>query len=146
MSTPEEIDTGAIIQAAWLQKKRTAVPKADPARKTMDFREIQSLDQVKPMFAGIREPVEEGTFSVVPGDIDLLIVPGLVFSENGYRIGFGGGYYDRYLDRFQNSTAALALECQMKQELPTERFDRPVNVIVTEERVIRVTDGSEKGR
>jgi 5-formyltetrahydrofolate cyclo-ligase len=137
MSMPGEIDTERIIQKAWMEKKRVAVPKADPKLKKMDFRVIQSFDQLNTGFAGIREPLTDQTDSVASEEIDLLVVPGLIFDSKGYRIGFGGGFYDRYLIAYQNVAISLAFEMQMVDRVPVADFDRPVDLIVTEQRVIR---------
>lgn len=137
LSTAGEIDTETTIQKAWAEQKRVAVPKADMKMKTMDFRVIQAFNDVEKAYAGIREPIEERTEGVPPGEIDLLIVPGLAFDENGYRIGFGGGFYDRFLADYRNVTASLAYECQLIEHIPAQSFDRPVGVIITEQRAIR---------
>lgn len=137
MSVPGEIDTEEIVRKAWRQKKRVAVPKADQKIKKMDFRVIRSLDQLNTGFAGIREPLPDQTDAVSPGEIDLLVVPGLVFDSKGYRIGFGGGFYDRYLVDYRNLAISLAFEMQLVDHIPIEVFDRPVDLIVTDQRVIR---------
>lgn len=137
MSVAGEIDTEKIIRKAWQQKKRVAVPKADPKIKKMDFRVIRSFNQLNTGFAGIREPLTDQTDSVTPEAIDLLVVPGLVFDSKGYRIGFGGGFYDRYLVDYRNLAISLAFEMQLVDHVPVEVFDRPVDLIVTDQRVIR---------
>ncbi|HET7658702.1 MAG TPA: 5-formyltetrahydrofolate cyclo-ligase [Bacillales bacterium] len=142
MSTLVEIDTEPLIRIAWEEGKRVAVPKADPKAKTMDFREIRSLGEVEEAFAGIREPILDLTTPVRPSEIDLLVVPGLVFNEKGYRIGFGGGFYDRFLVNFHGKTVSLAFDFQVTYEIPTESFDRTVEMIVTNERVIRTGDAT----
>jgi len=69
-----------------------------------------------------------------------LIVPGLVFNEKGYRIGFGGGFYDRFLADYHGKTVSLAFDFQVMKEIPTESFDLPVQIIITNERVIRTDE------
>lgn len=71
-----------------------------------------------------------------PADIDLLLVPGLAFMNNGYRLGFGGGYYDRFLKLYKKQTASLAFSSQIVSQLPVESHDIPVQKIITEERII----------
>ncbi|HEU5140523.1 MAG TPA: 5-formyltetrahydrofolate cyclo-ligase [Bacillales bacterium] len=137
MSTDDEIDTKPLIRTAWAKNKKIAVPKTDPNQKIMDFRRIVSLTQVEEAFAGILEPKTAETESVLPEEIDLLVVPGLVFDHNGFRIGFGGGFYDRYLSEYRNVTVSLAYEMQLLDRIPVEVFDLPVDIIVTERRVIR---------
>ncbi|HEX6923530.1 MAG TPA: 5-formyltetrahydrofolate cyclo-ligase [Bacillales bacterium] len=137
MSTKDEIDTKPIIRTAWAEEKRIAVPKADSKAKMMDFREIHSFGQVEEAFAGILEPMPDQTESISSEKLDLLVVPGLIFDQNGYRIGFGGGFYDRFLSKYRNQTISFAFEMQMVDRVPVESFDLPVDIIVTERRVIR---------
>jgi 5-formyltetrahydrofolate cyclo-ligase len=137
VSRQREINTQPIIETAWQEGKAVVVPKTDPKAKTMDFREIGSYDQLEAAYAGIQEPIVNVTRSVSPLEIDLLVVPGLLFDFNGYRIGFGGGFYDRYLTMYSNTTVSLAFEMQTVDQVPKEPFDRPVDYIVTEEKVIK---------
>lgn len=141
MSKRDEVDTVPLIQKAWEDHKKIAIPKADSMAKTMDFRIIHSFEEVVEAFAGIREPILEKTQTIAPEEIDLLIVPGLVFDKKGYRIGFGGGFYDRYLVHYTGKTASLAFDFQVMEEIPTESFDLSVQMIVTHERVIRTGAG-----
>ena len=82
------------------------------------------------------EPIVEETTSIKKEVIDLQIVPGVVFSNEGYRIGFGGGYYDRYLTDYNGYTLSLAFECQTGYVIPIETHDIPVRKIYTEKREI----------
>ncbi|HEX7064627.1 MAG TPA: 5-formyltetrahydrofolate cyclo-ligase [Bacillales bacterium] len=141
MSTDDEIDTKPVIRTAWAENKQVAVPKSDSDTKKMDFRRIKSLDQVEEGFAGICEPKTIETESVSPEKIDLLVVPGLVFDRKGYRIGFGGGFYDRYLADYRNVAVSFAFEMQLVDRIPIEPFDQPVDIILTERRVIRMDPG-----
>ncbi len=79
---------------------------------------------------------------VVPYDeLDLVVVPGVVFDERGFRIGYGGGFFDRLLGEkaFRARTAALAYDFQVIERIPEEEHDRPVQAVFTESRVIRCT-------
>lgn len=136
ISIPPEVPTFHIIEQAWREGKEVAIPKCYPEDKTMEFKKITSFEQLESVYSGLLEPVEN-TLKVTPEDIDLLIVPGLAFSRDGYRLGFGGGYYDRFLSNYNGSTVALAFECQLIDELPTELHDIPVHQIVTVDKVYR---------
>ncbi|MEH7379952.1 5-formyltetrahydrofolate cyclo-ligase [Bacillus sp. JJ1533] len=135
-----EVDTKALIEKAWQSNKRVAVPKCEPKTKTMIFREITSFSQLEVVFYGLQEPIEEQTREVLHNEIDVLFVPGLSFAKNGYRLGHGGGYYDRYLTKYQGITVSLAFPNQLVEEIPVESFDIPVQKIVTNTEVIDTND------
>lgn len=132
-----EVDTYQIIRKAWELGKKIVVPKCDPADKTMAFRMLSEFSQLECVFYGLYEPIEELTRKMEPGEIDLLIVPGLAYTEEGFRIGFGGGYYDRYLKDFSGQTVSLAFHTQMIPSFTVEKHDMPISKIITNERVIR---------
>lgn len=136
ISIPPEVPTLHIIEQAWSEGKEVAIPKCYPEDKTMLFKKITTFDQLESVYSGLLEPVEN-TVKAIPEDIDLLIVPGLAFSRDGYRLGFGGGYYDRFLSSYKGSTVSLAFECQLIDELPTELHDIPVHLVVTVDKVYR---------
>lgn len=131
-----EVDTFAIIQKGWEEGKRMVVPKCYPEQKKMIFYEITSFEQVEKGYFNLFEPLPEKTKAVQKEDIDLLIVPGLGYSKDGYRIGFGGGYYDRFLKDFKGITLSLAFREQLVDEVPAETHDIPVQKLISEEGVI----------
>lgn len=137
MSRFPEVDTYPLIESAWKSGKQVAVPKCIPGTREMDFRIITSFDDLETVYMDLKEPVVERTISIAKGQIDLQIVPGVVFSDEGYRIGFGGGYYDRYLIDHGGERVSLAFDIQTAQEVPVEEHDIPVNNIFTENRVIQ---------
>jgi 5-formyltetrahydrofolate cyclo-ligase len=136
ISRGKELDTSYVIQKAWEDGKQVAIPKCLPKTKEMDFRVFSDYKQLEIVYYGLQEPKVEETFAVTPAQIDLLIVPGLIYDERGYRIGFGGGYFDRYLINYQNHTATVAFEIQLVDHVPAEPFDIPVQKILTDMRVI----------
>ncbi|MGF7532591.1 5-formyltetrahydrofolate cyclo-ligase [Bacillus mexicanus] len=131
-----EIPTRPIIEQAWKEGKQVCIPKCDPGTKHMQFRTFQSDDQLEIVYAGLLEPVIEKTKEVKSSQIDLIIVPGVCFDTDGFRIGFGGGYYDRYLSDYKGETASLLLECQLFACVPRLPHDIPVNKLITEDQVI----------
>ncbi|PLR87590.1 5-formyltetrahydrofolate cyclo-ligase [Bacillus sp. V33-4] len=131
-----EVDTYQIIRKAWELGKRVVVPKCIPAQKQLIFRTIESFTDLETVFFGLYEPVEELTTAVDAESIDLLIVPGLAFDRCGFRIGFGGGYYDRFLADYHGEAISLAFQAQLFEELPVEEHDIPVAKIITETAVI----------
>jgi 5-formyltetrahydrofolate cyclo-ligase len=134
-----EVDTRPLIEAAWAAGKRIAVPKCIHATREMDFRLITSYDSLETVYMGLLEPITDETVSVGKKGIDLQIVPGVVFSDEGYRIGFGGGYYDRYMSDYNGATLSLAFVTQTSHRIPIENHDIPVDRIITEENEITCT-------
>lgn len=137
ISRGTEVDTKVIIEKGWEQGKVIVVPKCEPTTKGMTFRVLESFDQLEVVYYGLLEPKENETKAVSSCEINLILVPGLAYNQKGYRIGFGGGYYDRFLSKYDGRTAALAFqEIQLVEELPLEEYDIPVNMIITNEQVI----------
>src|SRR5699024_8900956 len=97
---------------------------------------VTNFEQVRRGHFGMEEPVPEKTQKIEKQQIDLMIVPGLIYNESGYRIGFGGGYYDRFLSDFSHATLALLHSDQLVSSFPVEKFDIPVAFLVTEEGMI----------
>ena len=131
ISSQNEIDTKEIIQLAWLTQKRVTVPKCHSIDKSMIFREIHSFEQLEKGYKGIYEPVLEYTTEVQKENIDLIIVPGVVFNQKGYRIGFGGGFYDRFLATYTGVTVSLLLNTQLINDFPTNEYDIPVQYLIS---------------
>lgn len=131
-----EVDTRPLIEAAWVAGKRIAVPKCIHATRKMDFRLITSYESLETVYMDLFEPITDVTQSVNKDEIDLQIVPGVVFSNEGYRIGFGGGYYDRYMSDYNGATLSLAFAIQTSHRIPVEGHDIAVSKIVTEEKEI----------
>lgn len=136
LSRLPEINTRPIIERAWWEGKTVSAPKCIPETKDMIFRKLDSFSQLETVYSGLEEPAEEITAAIRRDKIDFLIVPGLVFSRSGYRIGFGGGYYDRYLAGYKGVAAALASERQVVDSLPVEAHDIPVQKIYTEKETV----------
>ena len=127
-----EVDTRGIIEAAWAHGKSVVVPKCTAKTRAMDFRLIESFEELETVYMDLLEPIVSKTKLITKENIDLQIVPGVVFSKEGYRIGFGGGYYDRYMESFTGKSIALAFEVQTEKAVPVESHDIPVEKIITE--------------
>jgi 5-formyltetrahydrofolate cyclo-ligase len=132
MALPHEWDTTKIIQQAWLEKKNVCVPLTLENRE-MQFYYVESYNQLTDGAFQIKEPVPDLCTPAFKNDIDLLLVPGLLFDKSGYRIGYGGGYYDRYIADFPHTTIALASSQQLRQSLPVDPFDRRVEYLLTDD-------------
>jgi len=136
VSRMPEVDTTRLIEQLWQAGARVAVPKCDPKTRSMEFYIITSFEELETVYIDLKEPIPEKTVKVSPSELSLLIVPGVVFSQAGYRIGFGGGYYDRFLLIYNGPTVSLAFDCQVAEEIPYEAHDIPVRSIITENRNI----------
>ncbi len=133
-----EVDTYAIIRAAWANGKKVAVPKCIEDSK-MDFYYIESMDDLEDGSFGVKEPVESKCKKVADLSRGLCIVPGLSFDAEGYRLGYGKGYYDRFLSKFGGETVGLCYSNCIKWKLPHGKYDRAVDVIVTDRYIRRTT-------
>ncbi|MDN6196361.1 MAG: 5-formyltetrahydrofolate cyclo-ligase [Atopostipes suicloacalis] len=133
LSFGTEWDTRNIIKNAWDAGKKVVIPKTVPETKAMNFYQINNYSEVKKGHFGLEEPIVEKTIYTKKENIDFLLVPGLIFSKEGYRIGFGGGYYDRYLADFSNSTLSLVWTKQLVENLPINKYDIAVDHLLTED-------------
>ncbi|XJZ26224.1 5-formyltetrahydrofolate cyclo-ligase [Bacillota bacterium Lsc_1132] len=135
ISNPPEVDTYQIIRKTWEQGKQVAVPKCHPEEKRLTFHILSRFSQLESVFFGLFEPIEK-TIRVDASEIDLLLVPGLAYTPEGYRLGFGGGYYDRFLLSYSGETISLAFDFQVIREFPVEAHDIPVAKIITNKQVL----------
>jgi 5-formyltetrahydrofolate cyclo-ligase len=136
ISVEREVNTKPIIEKAWQEGKKIVIPKAIWKSKELNFRLFTSYNQLEKVNFGIFEPKVNETTSILANEIDLLIVPGLCFSKDGYRVGYGGGFYDRFLVDYEGMALSLAFEFQCLNWIPTDKYDMPVNKIITNRRVI----------
>ena len=132
LSMENEVNTYPIIEKAWEEGKKVVVPKCNKGTRTMSFRQISNFDQLETVYMNLREPIPAFTEEVSADEIDLQIVPGVAYTERGERIGYGGGYYDRYLVYYKGKTLSLAYDFQMVKHIPVEPFDKNVEKIITE--------------
>lgn len=130
LSFPHEFQTQELIEQALKDGKKVLIPKTYP-KGLMDFVVYNPEQLVKTSF-GLLEP--QGELEVVDASqIDLIHVPGLAFTTEGYRIGYGGGYYDRYLKHFTGHSMSTIYPCQI-QDFSPESHDIPVQEVLIDER------------
>ena len=130
LSFPHEFQTQELIEQALRDCRKVLIPKTYPKGR-MDFVVYDPQQLVKTSF-GLLEP--QGDLEVVDvSQIDLIHVPGLAFTTEGYRIGYGGGYYDRYLKHFSGNTLSTVYPCQIRDFIP-EDHDIPVQEVLVDER------------
>jgi 5-formyltetrahydrofolate cyclo-ligase len=141
LSLPREADTTPIVLQAWKDLKRVLAPQVSWESKQMVPVEINNLDtDITSTPYGLWQPVR-GT--PIPVElIDLVIVPGLGFDEQGNRLGRGRGLYDRFLARpkFRGVICGLAYEDQLVDSIPARAHDRKVHMLVTNKAVRRFPD------
>ena len=132
VSYKSEIDTHSIIKKALEDKKVVCVPKVISKQEGMKAVQITDFNQLKPGCQGILEPVDFKC-EVDVKKIDLVIMPGVAFDLNGGRIGYGGGFYDRFLVdvRKEVPKVALAYDIQIVDKVPMNELDMRVDDIIT---------------
>ncbi len=134
-----EPDTEEIIQTCFQMGKRVYCPRV--IGDEMEFYEIKDCSELISGYKGIMEPLAREEARYVPGKSDFMLLPGVVFDREGNRIGYGKGFYDRYLAKqYQGDMAAIAYSCQIvaNGRIITETTDKKVNCIVTETELIRI--------
>jgi len=143
VATKSEVQTEDMIRQAIKQGKRALVPITDAENKRLLISELHDFDlELEKGAYGILEPTKIYQRLVPLDEVEIIIVPGVVFDLHGHRIGYGGGYYDRMLESIgQNKGTKACLigvcfECQLVDTIPIEKHDMPVSRIITEERVI----------
>ncbi len=134
-----EVFTKKMIELALKLKKKIIVPSSDKENKQLILSEIKDYQrELKVGTYGILEPKAQYYRPIDKNDLDLIIVPGVGFDKAGNRIGYGAGYYDRFLSQItaQITKIALAYEIQIVEKIKVNQYDIPVDKIVTEKRVI----------
>ncbi|MBM6801733.1 5-formyltetrahydrofolate cyclo-ligase [Mediterraneibacter glycyrrhizinilyticus] len=135
-SLKDEAGTNMIIEEALRNGKRVALPRVRGKRR-MEFCFIKSPADLKPGFMGIKEPGPWCPKAPAPFKDSVVVMPGIAFDRNGTRAGYGGGYYDTYLEGHAECIkAALAYSVQIAPEIPAAPTDIKVDMIVTEEELI----------
>jgi 5-formyltetrahydrofolate cyclo-ligase len=134
-SVKREPATLGIAAAALASGKTVAFPYCYRGG-IMQARVVSSLDELQPAMLGIPAPPDTAP-AIPPEELDLIFVPALTFDEAGYRLGYGGGYYDRYLNGIPAFTTGLGRDKLLMDELPRDRHDIAVKCIITESQVLR---------
>lgn len=130
-SFKDEVNTINIINRALRENKRVALPRCLDDKGTMEFYYINDLEDVEKGLYGIMEP-KKNCLKVRDYSRSLCLVPGLGFDKNRHRIGYGKGYYDRFLEGYEGLSVGLCYEEQIKDSLPLEQYDRKLDYVLTD--------------
>ena len=140
-STPFEVDTKSLIEYSLKQNKSVYLPRVVDKHQ-MVFIKINDLNKEHFTLSkyGIYEPIGESTTD----NIDLTIVPGLCFDKRGFRVGYGGGFYDYYLSNHNTTKVGICYDNQITDEIDIDEYDIQMDILVTEKQVIRWSKSKKK--
>ena len=130
-----EVDCLPIVKAALREKKIVAMPRIVPGRR-LEFHRIGSPAELSPGAFGILEPPPCTATRIAGRRADLTLVPAVAFSLTGQRLGYGGGYYDRFLRNRHGTALGLAFDEQLAADLPVGRDDERIDALVTPRRFV----------
>lgn len=138
LSMSDELDLDDFLQGCLDAGHRVYSPKTLMKSRRMSPIRLTSMSSVKMGAYGIREPANDETAE--PGELDFVVVPAVAYDPRGMRLGRGGGFYDRFMDLLSPEavTCGVAFSRYLLDEVPTEPHDRAVDMIVTENEVIRI--------
>lgn len=135
-SFANEVSTVALAQKALEIGKTVAYPVTNLVNNTMEFYRVKDLSELRPVKTGsfnFSEPEADWKAKVVPDGDTLMIVPGLAFDREGYRTGYGGGFYDKYIAKYPSlTTLGVCYDFQLVTRIPRDDYDQPVGSVVTE--------------
>ncbi|WAH36664.1 5-formyltetrahydrofolate cyclo-ligase [Alicyclobacillus dauci] len=135
-ATQGEVDISRVFPLFRANGLRIAFPLVT-REGHMDMVEVHSLDDLSPGRYGILEPSRDAP-RIWPQDVTMIFVPGVAFTASGFRLGYGGGYYDRYLKRVRPTatTVGVGFRFQVQGELPVGAYDVPLRYVITEQGVL----------
>lgn len=135
ISFGSEVNTHGLIRLL-LNKKKVFVPFLDKKKNEIYISELKKWDDLSSGAYGILEPRKECIIKKKPNEAEISLVPGIAFDEEGYRVGYGGGYYDKLLKKIDGEKIGIAYDFQILKKLPHESHDIKMNKIVTEKRIL----------
>ncbi len=127
-----EVDTFGIMQKCWEDGKTVAVPRCDTKNRAMDFYIIKSMNDLQSGTFGVLEPITSQCEKATDFSEGICIVPGFCFDTEGYRLGYGHGYYDRFLPKIKDTTVGFCYSNCLRNKLPHGKFDRSVDILITD--------------
>src|SRR3989338_691425 len=144
MSFGAEFASESWIQQVLAEGKKLALPRVNHHTNQLDLYWVDDLEnQLAPGLWGIREPIVERCEKLnTPNEVEFALLPGVAFSRNGARLGYGGGFYDKLLARMAHrpALAAAAFALQIVEQIPQEATDVKVGWIITEQEIIACSE------
>jgi 5-formyltetrahydrofolate cyclo-ligase len=145
VSKDDEVRTNSVIERAWGLGKRVVVPRVNHPRKGLQFFEVNSWEEFSSGSFGVLEPTPQegsGPAAIPLNSCDIVIVPLVAWDELGNRVGYGKGFFDAELRSAGSPfSIGLGLEVQRVETVPVTRWDAPLDMIVTEARILRFRKG-----
>lgn len=132
-----EVQTLGIILYLKSINCKVFIPKINSTTKEMDIYPYTSHDDLIRSKYGILEPKSDNTLVINPEILDIVITPGVVFDKEGYRIGYGGGFYDKLFEKIGDRVVKIAIgfELQVIDQVPRDSYDKAVNYLITENQI-----------
>lgn len=135
MSTDIEVGTRYLIEQAWAAGKKVAVPRCVAGTRNMVFHYISSFDDLENGAFGVLEPIVERCPVAKCFENSICVVPALVFDKKCFRLGYGKGYYDRFLASFPGTAVGICYEACRKESIPHGKYDKSLDLFITENRI-----------
>lgn len=146
VSTDLEVNTFGILEQAFQDNKIVAVPKCLNARGSMKFYQIRSFDDLEKATFSLWEPKVKQCKELVDFKDALCVLPGFAFDREGYRIGFGKGYYDRFLNHYTGLKIAVCYNQCIAPNLPRGKYDVAADYVVTQKYILTIQKKENKVR
>ena len=137
VSTPIEVDTKKLIEYALKDGKKVAVPKCINGTHKIYFYFINSFNDLEVAKFSLLEPKSDLCEKVVSFDNSICVVPGLAYDKSGHRLGYGKGYYDRFLSSYNGTKIGVCYCSCVLKKLIIGKFDRPVDILITDKYICR---------
>ncbi len=137
-SLKDEICTDLILNSAFEDSKAVALPKCMDTCGNMIFYYVKSFDDIESGAFGIKEPKADVCAQVRNFSCSVCVVPALAYDVRGFRLGYGKGYYDRFLQKFNSISVGLCYNEFLRESLPADEHDVSVNFVFTENKIIEV--------
>lgn len=138
ISTDIEIDTKETVSQLFSRGKRVAAPRCENLNGDMSFYVIKSFDDLEKGSFSLYEPLPEKCEKLTDFDDSVVIVPAFLFDKKGYRLGYGKGFYDRFLADYNGTAIGICYDFEITDSLYHGKFDRAVDMIVTDKRIIDI--------
>ena len=139
-SSGDEADIDAVIHDALINNKKVALPACLDDKGHMEFYFIENISDIESGMYGIREPIKEKCRKAYFDKKTLCFVPAICFDRKGYRIGYGKGYYDRFLESFNGIAVGVCTESCLTDAVPHDEHDKKVNYIITDYKLHTITE------